>query len=168
MINLMTAIMVGTVFFGLALIFHYENDFRDKEKLMREMETHIAELSRKKASSIASLKPVELDTYLESIMVMVIQILISAYGSEKNPDLVEYVYSRSMVEFLNYLGDNVSSIEYYYGDGYVVRWFDNRFKLILIDGTLAKWIHNPLYTNNNHSVDEMMEMVTKMKEVFKP
>lgn len=101
-------------------------------------------------SKIAGMNPVELDTYLETMMSMIVQMNIATYGS-RNPDLQVELYARSLTDFTNWLGDNWAAIEYYYGHNYPFIWFDRRFKLAVMDGTMSKWINNPLYARNQTS-----------------
>lgn len=126
-------------------------DMYDMRRETMATKAALSELKKKEVSKIASLNPVELDTYLETIFSMLTQMNISTYISNNDPNMYAELYARALVDFTNYLGDNWGAIEFYYGSGYPNRWFDNRFKILLIDGTIDKWINNPLYAKGSSS-----------------
>ncbi len=98
-------------------------------------------------NAIASLDPENLDKYLETVLTMYLQIEIALYGTEKDPDIKSELYGRAVVSYVKYLGtDTVNAIELRYGDGYVTRWFDARFKMLELSGEIDRWIVNPPYS----------------------
>lgn len=98
-------------------------------------------------NAIASLDPENLDKYLETVLTMYLQIEIALYGTEKDPDIKSELYGRAVVSYVKYLGtDTVNAIELRYGDGYVTRWFDARFKMLELSGEIDRWIANPPYS----------------------
>lgn len=120
------------------------------------------DLKQKLANPIAEMKTVELDTYLESIMMMLLQIDVSLYGSERNPDIKPENYSRVLVEFNKYLGDTWVAIEEKYGSGYLTRWYDKRYKMMELNGVIDKLIKNPPYSSTAKAEKETIQRLEAM------
>lgn len=124
------------------------------------------ETSKKLASTcqnqIASLKPVELDTYLESIMTMLLQIDISLHGTTNDPNIKQIIYSRTLVSFTKYLGETWKAIEDRYGENYPFRWYDSRYKVLELNGVIDEMLINPPYSREARSKFETMSNLEAM------
>ena len=131
-------------------------------KTLKQEKEKNKKLSSTCQNQIASLKPVELDTYLESIMTMLLQIDISLHGTTNDPNIKQIIYSRTLVSFTNYLGETWKAIEDRYGENYPFRWYDSRYKVLELNGVIDEMLINPPYSREARSKFETMSNLEAM------
>lgn len=135
--------------------------YKLNKTLKQEKETN-KKLASTCQNQIASLKPVELDTYLESIMTMLLQIDISLHGTTNDPNIKQIIYSRTLVSFTKYLGETWKAIEDRYGENYPFRWYDSRYKVLELNGVIDEMLINPPYSREARSKFETMSNLEAM------
>ena len=114
-------------------------DLNKKAKKFAEM---VVKRTQNKVSKIGSLSPTELDEYLSKLysgfLITVTEISIS----EKDPYADGKLYAASVQAMLDFLGpETLRAIEYYYGEGYVIRWCEFRYKWLDNQGLLTQIIN---------------------------
>lgn len=155
-IAIAVAAVLLCVSIGLVIIYSKTN------KLLREEKEKNVKLNITCQNQIASLKPVELDTYLETIMNMLLQIEISLYGTRNDPNIKHEIFARTLVSFTMYLGDTWKAIEARYGENYPARWYDARYKLLDLNGVIDEMIINPPYSKAARNKFETMNNLETM------
>lgn len=105
-----------------------------------QLKKHVEEVKKKTAekyNKIASLPPVELDSYLGVIYGIVLEIAAVTDISDRDPEAAMNLYTSSLSRMLEYLGmHNIEAIEYYYGPKWVDRWCELRFKYLSNTGVI--------------------------------
>lgn len=87
---------------------------------------------------IATMSPSELHSYLTVIYSRCLILAADVNVSERDPDGVPLLYTAAVSALLEYLGnDTVAAINYYYGDGYVIRWAKEAYRTVEYEGLVA-------------------------------
>ena len=102
----------------------------------------IVELINRKTKAefnkIACLPVRELDAYLGGVYTNMLLISSMKDYTPTDPNGAVILYAKSLEAMLVYLGqETVHAIEYYYGEGFIERWCEVRFKILNQNGTLA-------------------------------
>lgn len=94
-------------------------------------------------NKIATLKPSELDTWMDEIFTSCLKLSIAAHYTPKDPVNGETVYAYAMHSMITYIGlTTEEAINFFYGKDYIYRWCELRYNLMMQTGALGKLIDN--------------------------
>lgn len=94
-------------------------------------------------NKIATLKPSELDTWMDEIFTSCLKLSIAAHYTPKDPVNGETVYAYAMHSMITYIGPTTEeAINFFYGKDYIYRWCELRYNLMMQTGALGKLIDN--------------------------
>lgn len=99
-------------------------------------------------NKIATLSVFELDNYLGQIYSICLDLAAAESASEKDPNVAVILYAKSLEKIQLYLGDEtIKAIDYFYGDGYLVKWCELRFNMLNTKKVLNNIIDKSMYVN---------------------
>lgn len=91
---------------------------------------------------LINLSPKELDDYMGTIFGYCLELSSIERVTEKDPDAPVRLYGNTLNSFMEYLGEeNIKALDYHYGEGYLERWAQMRYRLLENRGQLNKIIH---------------------------
>lgn len=94
-------------------------------------------------NKIATMKPEDLDIWLDKIFTSCIKMSIAAHYTPKDPINGETVYAYALADMVNYIGPTTEeAINFFYGTDYIYRWCELQYKLMDQTGALSKLIEN--------------------------
>lgn len=124
---------------------------RKRAKLLAEAEKY-AEESKKavdeKYNRYALMTPLDLHNTLVYIFAKQIELASARFITSEDKESSQKLYGYLIVEITKYLGeDNISAIERYHGNGFVLRWCELQYKLLENSGVLTKIIEKTCYAD---------------------
>lgn len=118
-----------------------------RNKLAQEHIKMVKKNTEMQYNKIAALSPSDLDAYLIKMFSMCIMISSDTDVSERDPEARDKLYAYTATRMLKYLGnDTVDAIEYYYGEGFIIRWCEMRYNYLHRNNKLGAIISSQ---NNN-------------------
>ena len=97
----------------------------------------------KQYNRIATLEVEQLHTFLTRMFSSCLEIVSDREISTKDPDSEITLYTLAVQELLLYLGEEtIAAIDYYYGHNYIMRWTDNRYKILAKRGIISNMVNN--------------------------
>lgn len=92
-------------------------------------------------NKIGTMKPEELDTWLDEIFTSCLKLSIAGHYTPKDPINGETVYAYAIKSLITYIGKTTEeSINFFYGKDYIYRWCELRYNLMSQTGALSKLI----------------------------
>lgn len=92
-------------------------------------------------NKIATMKPEELDIWLDKIFTSCIKMSIASHYTPKDPINGETVYAHALAEMIKYIGPTTEeAINFFYGTDYIYRWCELQYRLMDQTGALSKLI----------------------------
>ena len=100
----------------------------------------IVQAAKNSVNAIATLPPDALDTYLSNVFMNVILIEIKANISTIDSNSTDELYLRAMVSFMDYLSGVIGAVESRYGEDYLIKWFELKFKVLELNKVISNLI----------------------------
>ena len=92
-------------------------------------------------NKIGTMKPEELDKWLDEIFTSCLKLSIAGHYTPKDPINGETVYAYAIKSLITYIGKTTEeSINFFYGKDYIYRWCELRYNLMSQTGALSKLI----------------------------
>jgi len=89
----------------------------------------------------ASLTIMELEPILRAAYSQQLALASALAVTIKDPNAVDLLYTKSVDGLLVYLGqETIDALNYYYGDGFILRWCETQFKLLENEGIISEII----------------------------
>lgn len=126
--------------------------FRAASKTKKEANAYAKkkkEEADKSLNKYISLTPSELDKQLAYIFASQLELSSLVDIAEADHEAVPKLYAKTLNRVLAYIGpESTSAIDYYYGNGYIIRWVETRFKLLENRGVIAKVVQKDIYAES--------------------
>lgn len=111
-----------------------------------------AELQKKRIdqsfNKFITLSPDELDKRLSTIFADQLELASATSVSEKDPNASVILYAKAFEGSIIFLGQKtIDAINYYYGDNYVIKWFETAYKILENRGLVSKIIQKEIYAD---------------------
>lgn len=104
-----------------------------------------------KYNKYISLTPSELDARLSVIFSQQLELISLTKISEKDPDAAPLLYALAVERVIVYLGpETIEAINYYYGEGYVIRYCETMYKLLENRGIITNIIEKRITSDKIH------------------
>lgn len=96
---------------------------------------------------LVSMSVQDFNNYLLEVFAKVLVISSSTNVSEKDPNAKEVLYAYALVGFMDCFSDVRESINYYYGESYLEKWFNLHYRLLEEQYVISKVVDKGITWN---------------------
>lgn len=143
---IISLVCIGLAYLLIQGILYVKKRYKDIDQYRATVQ-HSVQIEYNK---IATMKPEDLDNWLDKIFTSCIKMSIAAHYTPKDPINGETVYAHALVEMIKYIGPTTEeAINFFYGTDYIYRWCEMQYKLMDQTGTLSKLIETIIPSSYN-------------------
>ena len=157
LIGIIAVIVVGML--NVKLFWHLIAMTLAARARVKDIEKRTAE----KYNKFVAMSQPELEEYLVKTYSVLLELTCMTMVSDKDPDVVGKLYGNSLIQMLDYLGNStVKALDYYYGEGYIERWCEVRYKFLENTGVIHSILDRTATANTaQHFMGDTVTSTTK-------